>query len=127
MTSRGIGDVQRVLGQPQSWIDQHFTRPEPPLPDANGDPLIAFVNHYVATWENQVATEAREYSTGPHGAAFLRWAHDIRRQCAALRRVLARYGEARDTGSPQVPLMREQIRDLATAWNNVRDWPDDWT
>lgn len=126
MTSKGIGDVRRVLGQPQSWIDQNFTRPGPPLPRANGDRLLEFLNHHVMDWEGEVATEAREYRDRPGGAAFLRWALNIRRQCAALRRVLARYGEARDANSPDVPLLREQLRDLATAWNNDPDWRDDW-
>lgn len=127
MTSKGIGDVRRVLGEPQSWIDQHFARPEPRLPRANGDGLIEFLNHHVTKWEGQVATEAREYHDGGRGAAFLRWALDIRRQCAAIRRILARYGAARDAGSPEAGLIREHLRDLATAWSNDPDWrEDDW-
>ena len=115
-----------MLGRPQGWLDQHFTRPEPPLPDADGDRLVEFLNSHVVKWESQVAIEAREYRDGPGGAAFLRWAHDIRRQCAALRLVLARYGEAGDQASPELPLLREQLRDLATAWNNDPDWRDNW-
>jgi hypothetical protein len=33
MPSKGIGDVRSVLGQPQGWIDQHFTRRESPYGD----------------------------------------------------------------------------------------------
>jgi hypothetical protein len=69
-----------VLGQPQAWLDQQSTRPEPPLPNADGDRLVEFLNRHVTKWESQVATEAREYRDGRGGAAFLRWAHDIRRQ-----------------------------------------------
>lgn len=126
MTSKGIGDVRRVLGQPQSWIDQNFTRPTPDLPKANGDRLLEFLNHHVMGWESEVATEAREYSKGPGGAAFLRWAHNIRRQCAALRLVLARYGEARDTNAPEVEQLRKVLGDLATAFNNDPDWQGEW-
>ncbi|WP_134006257.1 hypothetical protein [Kribbella sp. VKM Ac-2566] len=126
MTSRGIGDVRRVLGQPQSWIDQNFTRPRPDLPKANGDRLLEFLCLHIIRWESEVATEAREYSRGPGGAAFLRWAINIRRQCDALRLVLARYGEARDTDAPEAPLLREQLRDLATAFNNDPDWREHW-
>jgi hypothetical protein len=126
MTSRGIGDVRRVLGQSQGWIDQHSIRPEPPLPSPNGDPLVAFLGHHVTRWESEVATEAREYRTGPGSAAFLRWALNIRRLCAALRLVLARYGEARDADAPEVSLLREQLRDLAAAFNDKHDWRDDW-
>ncbi|TCC35084.1 hypothetical protein [Kribbella sindirgiensis] len=126
MTSKGIGDVRRVLRQPQSWIDQNFTQPTPRLPRANGDRLLEFLNHHVMRWESEVATEAREYSKGPGGAAFLRWAHNIRRQCAALRLVLARYGEARDADAPEAPWLREQLVNLATAFNNDPDWRADW-
>ena len=118
--------MRRVLGQPQGWIDEHFARPGPPLPTPNGDPLVAFLCRHVARWESEVATEAREYGKGPGAAAFLRWALSIRRQCAALRLVLARYGEARDMDAPEVPLMREHLRDLATAFNDKHDWRDDW-
>jgi hypothetical protein len=126
VTSKGIGDVRRVLGQPQGWIDQNFTRPTLPLPNANGDRLVQFLNHHVARWESEVATEAREYSKGPGGAAFLRWALNIRRHCAAPRLVLARYGEARDANAPDLSLLREQLCELATAFNNDPDWNDDW-
>lgn len=118
--------MRRVLGQPQGWIDQNFTRPQPTLPSADGDKLVDFLNRHIIQWENQVATEAREYSDGPGGAAFLRWAHDIRRHCAALRLVLARHGAAREAGSPEARTMRTQLRDLAMAWNNDPDWRDDW-
>jgi hypothetical protein len=57
MTSNGIGDVRRVVGQPQGWLDQHFTRPEPPLPNADGDRLVEFLNRHVIRWESQVASE----------------------------------------------------------------------
>jgi hypothetical protein len=125
-TSKRIGDVRRILGQSQGWIDQNFTRPAPDLPNANSDRLVQFLNHHIARWESEVATEAREYSKGPGGAAFLRWALNIRRQCAALRLVLARYGESRGADAPEAPLLREQLGDLATAFNNDPDWRDDW-
>ena len=118
--------MRRVLGQSQGWIDQHFLRPEPPLPEPNGDPLVEFRCQHIMRWENEVATEAREYSTGPGSAAFLRWALNIRRQCAALRLVLARYRQARDAAAPGMSLLREQLRDLATAFNDKHDWRDDW-
>jgi hypothetical protein len=126
VTSRGIGDVGRALGQPQAWIDQHFRRQEPSLPDANGDKLIEFMNYNISKWESQVATEAREYHNGQHGAAILRWAHDIRRQCAAIRLVLANYAKGRDQGALHEAQLRQQIRELATAWNNDPDWRHDW-
>lgn len=78
MTSRGIGDVRRVLGQPKSWIEQTFPKPAPPLPDARGDALIGFVCSRVTQWESQVETEAAEYRDRPLGAAMVRYALDIR-------------------------------------------------
>lgn len=126
MTSRGIGDARRILGQPQSWIDQHFPPQHPPLPQARGDQLLSFAIHQVANWENQVTVEAREYRTGTHGAAFIRWATDIRRHCSAVRRVLARYAHARDTESPELPCLRETIRDLVTSWDRHPDWRENW-
>jgi hypothetical protein len=126
VTSKGIGDVRRVLGQPQGWIDQNFTRPGPSLPHADGDRLVDFFIRHTTRWESEVAIEAREYRDLPGGAAFLRWALNIRRQCAALRLVLARYAEAREAGASEVALLRGQLRDLATAWNNDPDWRDDW-
>ncbi|WP_350279322.1 hypothetical protein [Kribbella sp. HUAS MG21] len=126
MTSRGIGDAQRVLGQPRSWVEQTFPKPTPALPDAAGDTLLGFVCSQVRQWETQVATEAAEYRNQVLGAAMVRYALDIRRQCAALRRILARYGDARDAGEPEAVRMREFIADVATAWSAHPDWRDDW-
>ncbi|TDO58243.1 hypothetical protein EV651_110279 [Kribbella sp. VKM Ac-2571] len=74
----------------------------------------------------EVATEAREYSKGPGSAAFLRWALNIHRQCAALRLVLVGYDEARDAGAPEAPVLREQLCDLATAFKDKHYWRDAW-
>ncbi|MFC6156125.1 hypothetical protein [Kribbella jiaozuonensis] len=126
MTSKGIGDVRRVLGQPQSWIDQHFARPAPDLPDSGGDPLVDFLSYQIRRWESEVATESREYSQGPGGAAFLRWALNIRRQCNALRLVLAQYAEARAADAPETLVLREQLDHLATAFNSHPDWRATW-
>lgn len=127
VTSKGYGDARRVLGVPQSWIDQNFARPEPPLPDRNGDKLLDFVCLHLRDWEHQVAVEAQEYhDRDVNGQALVRYAHDIRRQCAAIRRILARYGEVRDTDSPEAAELRRVIMDLATTWSNDVRYPQDW-
>lgn len=127
MTSRGIGDVRRVLGEEKSWIAQHFDRPAPPLPDRNGDPLLDFVCLRLLERENQVVTEAREYhDIDVPGAVVHRYALDVRRQCAALRRVLVRYAEARDSNHPDLPWLREIIQDLSFAWSNDPRWRERW-
>jgi hypothetical protein len=115
-----------VLGQPASWIEQTFPKPTTALPDAAGDRLLGFVCSQVRQWETQVATEAAEYRNHALGAAMVRYALDIRRQCAALRRILARYGDARDAGLAEAVWMRECIKDIATAWSAHPDWRDDW-
>lgn len=127
MTSRGIGDARRVLGDQASWIDQNFHRPTPPLPDRRGDQLLDFVSQHIREWETMVALEAREYhDTDVPGAVVFRYAQDIRRQCAAIRRVLVRYAEARDTQHPDLPWLREIIRDLSYTWNNDPRWREHW-
>lgn len=127
MTSRGIGDVRRVLGQPKSWIDQTFPKPAPQLPNARGDALLGFVCDRVRQWEAQVATEAAEYRNQPLGAAMVRYALDIRRLCAALRLVLAQYGEIRDADPAASIAIRRNIQELGTAWRNHPDWRDEWS
>ncbi|MEV8373025.1 hypothetical protein AB0P21_09825 [Kribbella sp. NPDC056861] len=128
MGSRGIGDVRRVLGdrQPQGWIDLHFSRPAPALPDIRGDALFSFVAHQLTGRENQVAIESREYQDGAHGAAFLRWALDMRRQCDAIRHILVRYGEAHDSDSPDLSCLRQTLKDLAGSWSNEYGWRESW-
>lgn len=126
MTSRGIGDVRRVLGQPKSWIDQTFSKPTPALPDARGDALLGFVCDRVRQWESQVETEAVEYRDRPLGPAMVRYALDIRRLCAAIRLVLAQYGETRDTDPTAAPVIRRTIQELSTTWRNHPDWRDEW-
>lgn len=128
MTSRGIGDARRVLGAPQSWIDNTFAKPEPPLPNRKGDDLLDFVCTHLAHWESQVATEAQEYHDREiTGEALVRYAYDIRRQCAAIRRILVRYAEARDEQAPELAELREVIDDLARAWVNQPTWREDWS
>ncbi|MBB5979874.1 hypothetical protein [Kribbella solani] len=128
MTSRGVGDVQRVLGQPQSWIELNFATPEPPLPTPLGDPLLEFLCSQVSGWERQVETEANEYHRQPLGAALVRYAQDIRAQLAAIRLVLARYGEARDAGAAEAPVLRAVLVDLATAYRHRHpDWRAEWS
>lgn len=128
MTSRGIGDVRRVLSdrQPQGWIAQNFPAPQPPIPRVDDDRLYAFVSGRLTTWENQVAIEAREYHLGSNGAAVLRWAHDIHLHCAAVRRILVRYAEAREANSPELPLLRGVLADIATSFSRHPDWREDW-
>lgn len=120
--------MRRVLGdrQPQGWIDMHFSRPEPDLPTVQGDKLFSFVAHHLGGWESQVAIEAREYQDGPHAAAILRWALDIRRQCAAMRLVLVQYAEARDKGAHELPSLRRTLDALATTWRTAHDWRESW-
>lgn len=125
MTSRGVGDVRRVLGQPHSWIDLTFAEPEPRLPDARGDALLGFVCDRVRQWESQVATEAAEYRDQPLGPAMVRYALDIRRLCAALRLILAQCDELRDTDPSALPSVRRTIQELSTAWTNHPDWRDE--
>lgn len=125
MTSKGIGDVRRVLGQPQAWIDQNFTRPQPALP-AVDDELYRFVASQVTSWESQVAIEAREYQAGTNAAAVLRWAHDIRRQCAAVQRILVRYAETTQAATSEQPQLRGVLADLATSFTDHPDWRGDW-
>ncbi|WP_132190140.1 MULTISPECIES: hypothetical protein [Kribbella] len=127
MTSKGIGDVRRALGQPKSWIEQTFPKPWPPLPPARGDAQLGFVCARVSQWETQVATEAAEYRSQPLGAAMVRYARDIRQQCAAIRSVLARYGEMRDADSPDLAAVRWIIQALSIAWRNHPDWREEWS
>ncbi|MET9313096.1 hypothetical protein ABZX12_14830 [Kribbella sp. NPDC003505] len=126
MTSRGIGDVRRVLGQPKSWIDQTFAKPAPPLPDVRGDALLGFVCDRVRQWESQVENEAAEYHDRPLGPAMVRYALDIRRLCTALRLVLAQYGEMRDADPGASRVIRRTVQELSTAWRNHPDWRDEW-
>lgn len=128
MTSRGVGDVRRVLGQTahKSWIAQNFPTPHPDIPHLSGDPLYSFLVHEITSWETRVAVEAREYQAGSNAAAILRWAQDIRRQCAAVRRVLVRYAEAKQTNGPQLPGIRAVLADLATSFSRHPDWREDW-
>lgn len=126
MTSKGLGDARRVLGTPQSWIDQNFARPEPPLPDRHDDPLLDFVCLHLRDWENQVAIEAQEYHDEQHGQVIVRYAKDIRRQCAAIRRILDRYGEVRMEECPEADELRRVIKDLASTWSNDVRYPDEW-
>jgi hypothetical protein len=127
MTSKGIGDVRRVLGAPQSWIAATFAKPEPPLPYRKGDELLGFVCHHVANWESQVATEAQEYRDQKiDGAAMQRYAYDIRRQCAAVRRILVRYAEAAEAQSPEAEVLRGVVAELARGFSNDPTWREDW-
>jgi hypothetical protein len=128
MTSRGVGDVRRVLGQsePQSWVAQNFPSPGPQLPNVRGDKLFSFVASQVAGWESQVALEAREYQSGDHAAAILRWAQDIHRHCASVRRVLVRYAEATVSESPELPSLRATLEDLARSFSRHPDWHENW-
>jgi len=126
MTSRGIGDVRRVLGRPKSWIDQTFAKPAPQLPDAGGDALLGFVCDRVRQWESQVVTEAAEYRDQPLGPAMVRYALDICRLCAPLRLILAQYAEMRDGDPAASPALRRTIQELSTAWRNHPDWRDEW-
>jgi hypothetical protein len=127
MTSRGVGDVRRVLGQPQSWVELNFRKQEPPLPDPLGDPLLRFLCSQLHSWEDQVVVEANEYHRQPLGAALVRYAQDIRHQLAAIRLVLVRYAEARDADAPEAPALRAVLDDLATAYQHRHpDWREDW-
>lgn len=129
MTSRGIGDVRRVLGdrQPTSWIAQNFPTPQPPIPRLeHRDDLYDFVSNQLTNRESMVATEARDYHRGENGIVFIRWANDIRRQLAAMRRILIRYAKARETGGPELQLMRGVLADVATSFSQHPDWREDW-
>src|SRR6266540_650002 len=108
MTSRGIGDARRVLGQPQSWVELNFGKQEPALPD----PLVRFLCSQLHSWEDQVVVEANEYRRQPLGAALVRYAQDIRHQLAAIRMVLVQYAEARDADAPEAPALRAVLVDL---------------
>ncbi|MEV0285582.1 hypothetical protein AB0H36_15835 [Kribbella sp. NPDC050820] len=126
MTSKGIGDTRRVLGQAKPWTEQTFPKPRPPLPDPRGDALLEFVCARVREWETQAATEAAEYRNQPLGPAMVRYALDIRRLCAAIRLILARYDEMRDASPSAPPEIRRTIQELSTAWRNHPDWRDEW-
>ena len=118
--------MRRVLGEPKSWIEHTFHRQQPDLPDALGDPLVGFLCARVTGWEGQVVTEANEYRNGANGAVIVRYARDIRAQCAAVRRVLVRYAEARDADAPEAEALRGVIADLSFAFSNHPDWREDW-
>lgn len=128
MASSGYGDVRRVLGdrQPQGWIAQNFPTPQPEIPRVHGDRLYDFLSGQLTNWESQVAIEAREYHLGPNGAAVLRWAQDIRRHSASVRRILVRYAEAREANSPELPLLRGVLADIAASFSRHPDWREDW-
>lgn len=126
MTSRGIGDVRRVLKQEQSWIELTFHPPQPEFPDDRGDRLLRFLFHQVSSWEGQVAIEANEYRDRPLGPALTRYAQDIRKQCSAVRRVIARYAAARDSGAPEADALRDVLADLATRYSGHPDWRETW-
>lgn len=127
MTSRGIGDVRRVLGAPKSWIEATFGKPEPPIPDRRGDPLLGFVAGQVTRWESQVVREAEEYRGRKiDGVVVQRYAFDILRQTAAVRRVLVRYAKAVDAGAPEAAALRGVLADLSFAGSTHPDWREDW-
>jgi hypothetical protein len=126
MISKGLGDARRVLGTPQSWIDMHFAKPAPPLPEQHGDPLLRFVCQHLREWEQQVVIEAQEYRHRDLGPAMVRYAHDIRRQCAAIRLILHRYGQISSEDGPEAHELRRVIKDLASTWSNDVRYPDEW-
>lgn len=75
MTSRGIGDVQRVLGDPPTWRQIEFGPQLPALPRRHLDPLVSFVASQVRTLEDQVQTEAVDCRQRNLGPVVVRYAH----------------------------------------------------
>lgn len=117
------------MGPPQSWIDITFPRQEPPLPAANGDPLISFVGDRIRWMESGVPPEAAEHRDKPTGPLIERHAKAIRALCRGYRRVVARYGDALDRGAPasEVAALRAAVGDVAATWRGERGWREDWS
>ena len=129
MTSRGIGDVRRVLGDPPTWRQIEFGPQLPVLPRRHPDPIVTFVASQVHTLEDQVQTEAVEHRKRDLGPVVVRYAHHVLDLTAGYRRVVMRYVDALDAGAPagEVDQLRRAVAAIAVVWQKkAHGWRSEW-
>ena len=128
MTSKGIGDVRRALGDAPTWAQLEFHPQQPGLPVRHADPLVNFVAGEILRLERQAVTEAAEYRNRDLGPAMVRYAHYLRDLLGGYRRVVGQYVAMLDAGADDHELapLRRALTELAKTWRRSREWRDDW-